>query len=159
MANSPNTYSFLSVQATIVGPGGAIQLGASAGVAEEGITIGPTQDKSKMTFGADGGIMHALDAATPGRAIVRLLKTSPTNAALSIMYNLQKLSPANWGQNTITVTDVNRGDVDSLNTAAFKRLPDVTYDKEGRFNEWEFEGNLDMFLGAGVANVNSLSGI
>lgn len=158
MANSPNTYSFLSVQATIVGPGGAIQIGSSAGVAEEGITLEPVGDKNTMKFGADGAIMHELNAATPGRAVVRLLKTSPINFNLSAMYNLQRLSPANWGQNTITVTDVNRGDVGSLTTSAFKKQPGVTWSKAGPMNEWEFDGSLDMLLGAGVANINSVTG-
>lgn len=159
MANpTPNTYSFLSIQGTIVGPGGAIQIGSSAGVADEGVTVEPTEDKNTMTFGADGAVMHALHAATPGRAVVRLLKTSPINAMLSAMYDFQRLSPANWGQNTIAFLDVNRGDVITLNTAAFKKLPSVAYDKTGRFNEWEFEGSLSMVLGAGVPNVNTASG-
>ena len=40
MANSPNTYSFSSVQATINGPGGnAITIGYSAGPTDEGISV------------------------------------------------------------------------------------------------------------------------
>lgn len=158
MATSPNTYSFESVQGSIVGPGGAIVIGSTAGVAEEGITVEPTEDKNTMTFGADGTVMHALHAATPGRAVVRLQKTSPINAMLSAMYNFQRSSPANWGQNTLAFLDVFRGDVITLTQAAFKRQPSATYDVQGRMNEWELEGVLVMQFGAGVPNVNTASG-
>ena len=43
-----STYSFLDVQATIVGPGGAFSLGSGAGVAEEGISIEPTGEIDTM---------------------------------------------------------------------------------------------------------------
>ena len=42
---SPNmTYSFLDIQATLVGPGGAINLGSGAALDDEGISITPTSD-------------------------------------------------------------------------------------------------------------------
>lgn len=153
-----NTYSFLSIVGTIVGPGGAIQLGSSAGVDPEGITVEPTEDKNTMKFGADGAIMHALHAAKPGKVTVRLLKTSPINAILSQMYNVQQLSPASWGQNIVKFNDINRGDDITLVNSAFSRQPSVTYDVEGRMNEWTFEGMLVEILGLGVANVNTVSG-
>lgn len=154
MANSPNTYSFLSINGTLVGPGGSAILGASAGVAEEGITVEPTEDRNTMTMGADGEVMHALHAARPGRAVIRLLKTSPMNAVLSAMYNFQAGDPANWGNNVLGFADIYRGDAITLTTAAFKKPPSVVYDKPGKFNEWEFEGKIMIILGAGVPNVN-----
>ena len=105
-----------------------------------------------MTLAADGQVMHALHAAAPGRITVRLLKTSPTNALLSAMFNLQQASAANWGQNAVAFSDPSRGDVITLTTAAFVQLPSVTYDKAGRFNEWMFEGSLTMVLGTGVSS-------
>jgi Bacteriophage KPP10, Structural protein ORF10 len=155
---APNTYSFLSIVGSIIGPGGMISLGSSAGVDPEGITIEPTEDKNTMKFGADGAIMHALHAAKPGRATVRLLKTSPINAVLSQMYNIQQLSPASWGQNTIGFRDINRGDHVTLNQSAFAKQPSIVYDVEGKYNEWVFEGILVEILGAGVPNVNTASG-
>lgn len=159
MAATPNTYSFLSVQATIVGPGGAFPLGNSAGAAEEGISVSPLGPKNTMQVGADGAIMHSLHGGNPGRFIVRLLKTSPVNALLSAMYNFQRSSPANWGQNTLVVSDTYRGDLNTLTVAAFVVQPDIVYDKAGRHNEWVFEGNLNELLGAGVPNVNTPSGL
>ncbi|AWJ93320.1 DUF3277 domain-containing protein (plasmid) [Azospirillum baldaniorum] len=153
-----NTYSFLSVQGTIVGPGGAINIGSTAGVASEGITVEPSEDKNTMTMGADGAVMHSLHAASPGRAVVRLLKTSPVNAMLSLMYNFQKSSAANWGGNTIAFSDVDRGDVITLTSAAFRKQPTVVYNVEGPMNEWEFEGVLNIQLGGGTPNLSSMTG-
>lgn len=155
---SPNTYSFVAVQAALVGPGGATQLGNSAGAAEEGITVAPLGEKNTMQIGADDSIMHSLHAANPGRITVRLLKTSGVNAVLSTIYNFQRSSPGNWGLNTITVSDTFRGDICTLSTAAFVGNPTLTYDKAGRFNEWVFDGRLIEQLGAGVPNVNTASG-
>ena len=49
-----NTYSFLDVNAGIVGPGGAFSLGNGAGVSDEGITVAASEDIGAMTIGADG---------------------------------------------------------------------------------------------------------
>src|SRR5690348_11425020 len=96
-----NTYSFLNVQASIVGPGGSFNLGDGAGVTEEGITIERQDDKDAMTIGADGIGMHSLRASKAGTVTVRLLKTSPQNAKLMAMYDLQTLSSTLHGQNVI----------------------------------------------------------
>src|SRR4051812_15698354 len=104
------TYSFMNVQAAISGPGGSFSLGAGVGVAEEGIDLDPVEDKNTMNHGADGPAMHSLHAAKPGLITVRLLKISPANAQLDALYNLQTANPALHGQNTITVSDPQRGD-------------------------------------------------
>lgn len=148
------TYSFLSVQGAISGPGGAFVLGSTAGVADEGITSSMVEEKDLATPGADGALMHTLRASNVGKMAVRLLKTSAINAQLMQMYNLQKANPAIWGQNVITVSDVNRGDNSVLSQAAFVKKPDFTWDKDGKMNEWEFIGILNEQLGAGVPNVN-----
>lgn len=133
-----NTYSFLDVQAAIVGPGGSFSLGAGAGVAEEGITIDPTEELNNMTVGADGQGVHSLHADKSGKITVRLLKTSPTNALLGAMLAFQRTSAANHGQNTITITDTNRGDVVTCQQVAFARVPTNTYAKDAGLIEWNF---------------------
>lgn len=146
-----NTYSFLDVQASIVGPGGGFALGSGSGAAEEGITIEPTSEIDIMTIGADGSPMHNLSADKSGKMTIRLLKTSPTNALLSAMLAFQRGSSANHGQNTLTVTNTNSGDVISGQLVAFAKVPAINYAKEGKFNEWEFNaGIIDVALGAGV---------
>jgi Protein of unknown function (DUF3277) len=145
------TYSFLDVQAAITGPGGAFSIGAGSGNAEEGITIAPTEDVDTMTIGADGTPMHSLHASKGGRVVVRLQKTSPTNALLSQMLALQRSSGALHGQNTITITNTATGDNITCQLCAFGKQPEIKYGKEGGFNEWEFLcGIVDQQLGGGV---------
>lgn len=149
------TYSFKAIQGTLNGPGGSIVIGNSAGPSEEGITIEMIEDKDDMKVGADGSLMHSLRASRAARITVRLLKTSPQNAALSAMYNFQAASVGTlWGQNTINFSDTARGDVISGDTMAFARQAPITYAKDAGMNEWSFQGNVNMLLGAGVPDVN-----
>lgn len=145
------TYSFQDVVATISGVGGSINLAAGAGVAEEGITIEPMEDKSVMTIGADGSGMHSLVANEASTVTIRLLKTSPVNKQLQEMYNQQTKSSANHGKNTITVRDAVRGDNITLTEVAFKKRPTVTYAKEGGLMEWTFDAvKTTAILGSGT---------
>lgn len=145
------TYSFQDVVATISGVGGSINLAAGAGVAEEGITIEPMEDKSVMTIGADGSGMHSLVANEASSVTIRLLKTSPVNRQLQEMYNQQTKSSANHGKNTITVRDAVRGDNITLTEVAFKKRPTVTYAKEGGLMEWTFDAiKTTAILGSGT---------
>lgn len=133
-------YSFLSVNAAMLGPGGVLNLGAGAAVAEEGITISPIEDKNAMTIGADGKGQHSLIASDACSVTIRLLKTSPVNAQLMALYDLQSASPALWGQNVFKIDDASRGDSTIVQAAAFKKKPELTYAKEAGFNEWTFDG-------------------
>ena len=144
-------YSFLNVNAAIAGPGGAANLAAGAQVSEEGITIEPVEDKNMMTIGADGAGQHSLVASDARTATVRLLKTSPMNALLAAMYNVQASSSSLWGRNVITVVDTGLGDAITLQQVAFKKIPSLTYAKEGGMNEWVFDCvKGDQILGAGL---------
>ena len=144
-----STYSFLSVNCSIVGPGGSINLGQGAGASEEGITIEPSEDIDSMVIGADGTPMHSLHANKSGSASVRLLKTSPINQQLMLLYVFQTSNPANHGQNTITLSDNNLGDLVTCRNVAFKRAPNLVYGKEAGMNEWAFTvGQIDRTLGA-----------
>lgn len=150
------TYSFLNVQASITGPGGAFSLGAGSANAEEGITTAFAGEKNTMTMGADGAGMHSLHASNAGKITLRYLKTSPVNAQLSALYRFQKANSANWGQNVIKVSDTQRGDVVSAKQCAFTKHPDLTYAVEGGMIEWEFDViTLDELIGAGVPDVNN----
>lgn len=144
------TYSFLNVQASIVGPGGAFSIGSDAGAAEEGISTSFVEDKNTMTTGAGGDVMHSLHAGKAGQITVRLLKTSPVNQKLSALYNLQTNGGGSLhGLNLITVRDTARGDVVIGREAAFKKHPDLSFAKVGNTVEWVFDvGKLDEMLGA-----------
>lgn len=143
-------YSFLNVNATIAGPGGIVNLAAGAAAAEEGITIEAAEDKNVMTIGADGKGQHSLIASDACTLTVRLLKTSPVNALLMIMYDLQSASSALWGQNVFSIVDSGRNDLTVIQSAAFKKKPTITYAKEGGMMEWTFDGiSANTVLGAG----------
>lgn len=132
-------YSFLNINGSIAGPGGFAQLGSGAAAAEEGISIESAEDKNIMTVGADGQGQHSLVASDAVAVTVRLLKTSPINAILQAMYDLQSASSALWGQNVITFTDNARGDLTLITQAAFKKRVPLTYAKEAGTNEWVFD--------------------
>lgn len=144
------TYSFLNVNATIAGPGGIVNLAAGAAAAEEGITIEASEDKNIMTIGADGRGQHSLVASDAAKVTVRLLKTSPVNALLMIMYDLQSASSSLWGINVFTIVDSGRNDYTVIQQAAFNKKPTITYAKEGGMMEWVFDGiSANTILGAG----------
>lgn len=142
------TYSFLSVSSSINGPNGSFSL--SDGNTEGGITASMRGAKNTLTIGADGSGMNSLHADKSGTITVRLLKTSLTNALLSQMYESDVSDASNWGNNVITIRDVNRGDHVTGAGCAFQKRPDLVYDKEGAANEWIFDvTQLDESLGSG----------
>jgi len=142
-------YSFLDVQAAIVGPGGVINLGVGAAASEEGISIDPTSDLNTMQIGADGEGQHSLSANKSARITVRLLKTSPTNQLLSQMMEFQAASASLHGQNTITIHDSNRGDTITARQVAFSKRPPNAYASQAGMLEWTFDCiKVDSTLGA-----------
>lgn len=146
-----SAYSFLDVLATLVGPGGSFSLGSGVGAAEEGITVAMDEDKNTTLAGADGQITQSLHAANVGLITVRLLKTSPVNRLLSLLYNSQRMSSAIWGRNQINVSDVARGDLVLGSQMAFVKHPDLTWSKDANTNEWQFRGVIQITLGDGNA--------
>jgi hypothetical protein len=148
MAQKAFTYSFADVVATIKGPNGFVSLGNGAGLAEEGISIEFTEEKSTMHIGADGFVAHNLHMSKAGKVTVRVMKVSPTNALLEKMYNADTISSLFHGQNLIMVNQVITGDVYSCQQAAFAKFPHNTYAKEIAMMDWEFNvGVIDVTLG------------
>lgn len=144
-----NTYSFLSVQATFVGPPGFnFNMGFGAAIADEGIEIKMKEDKNTLTTGADANYMHSLHASKAGEVTVKTLKTSPLNAKLMAAYAAQTNSPSLHGQNVIVIRQSDAGDAITLQGVAFKKQPDMKYAKEGDVLEWAFDaGMVDGILG------------
>jgi Protein of unknown function (DUF3277) len=149
------TYSFENFSCSIVGPGGSFNLGYGSGNSEEGITFEMIDDKNKMDIGADGQIMNSLRASKAGRVTVRLLKTAPTNALLSALYNFQSASSTLWGQNVIIGVDTARGDLINTSQMSFVKQADIGYAQDGNMNSWVFVGSIDnMLLGTGTPSAN-----
>ena len=148
------TYAFANIVGTISGPGGVIPIGSGSGVGEGGITVTPTTDKNTMMIGADGSGMNSLMADSSGNVTVRMLKTSATNSALSLMYNYQTQSSLTHGQNTIQFMDIARGDSVTCTGVAFKKQVELTYGKEGGENEWTFDAtSVTIILGVGTPEI------
>lgn len=108
-----------------------------------------TEDKDTMQVGAGGAIMHSLNASDAGRITIRLLKTSPTNALMSAIYNFQKNNPGSWGQNQFRGADTARGDVVTATELAFVRQSPLAFAKDGNINEWVLQGRIFELLGTG----------
>lgn len=138
----------MDTHCTLTSADAVIDVGYGAGVAEEGITFGMAGDKNTMTIGADGEGMHSLHADNSGQVTIRLLKTSPTNAKLMNLYNLQKVDTRKWGKNTITMNNSASGDNATATKSAFKKVPDLANAKDGSIVEWIFDSiKVDMKLG------------
>lgn len=143
-----STYSFMDVSASLSGPTGVIDLGYGSANSEEGIVIAMSGAKNTMTIGADGEPMHSLHADKSGTITVNLLKTSPVNKKLSLMYNAQSQSSATWGNNVIVVRNKASGDMSTARSVAFQKLPDNTNGKAGNTQAWVFDcGKIDQLLG------------
>jgi len=152
------TYSFNDNMCAISGPNGAFNLGYGSCNSEGGISVNMVEDKSTMTIGADGCVMHSLHSGKGATVTIRLLKTSPTNALLSQMYGMDTntagnpQASANHGQNQISIRDLQRNDVITCQQCAFAKFPDMTYAKEGGEMVWTFHaGIVDFVLGSGLA--------
>lgn len=144
-----STYSFKDIKATLTGPGGVVNF--TNGSAKEGITISAVDDKNIMTGGADGSVMHSLQASEARLVTIRQLKTSPENAKLKNMYNFQTQSSLYHGKNVLVLTDPVRGDFITLSLGAFKKTPDNSYAGEGGTMEWTFDfGKCFEVLGTGT---------
>lgn len=142
------TYSFMDITASMTGPTGSVDLGYGSANSEEGITVTMTESKNTMTIGADGEVMHSLHAGKSGTMTVTLLKTSPVNKKLSLMYNAQSQSSALWGNNVIVLRNHASGDITTARSVAFQKQPDHADAKVGNTKSWVFDcGKIDQVLG------------
>ncbi|MGU3521582.1 DUF3277 family protein [Enterobacteriaceae bacterium C23F] len=142
------TYSFMDVTATLSGPTGSVDLGYGSANSEEGITVAMGGPKNTMTIGADGEVMHSLHADKSGNITVNLLKTSPVNKKLSLMYNAQSQSSATWGNNVLVIRNKVSGDYVTARSVAFQKQPDFANAKDGSTVPWVFDGGkIDELLG------------
>lgn len=143
-----SAYSFQDVSCTLVAIGGVLSLGNGAATAEEGIELTREGDKTTRTMGADGSGMYSLHASKAGNITVSLLKTSPMNAKLQALFDVQSLDSTLWGKNVITVTNRNSDDIHVARQVAFKKSPDMKYANDGDIIKWEFYAiAIDSMLG------------
>lgn len=145
-------YSFTDVAGSINGPGGQIPFGMGYGLAEEGITFEQIEAKNKMMTGVEGNALHSMIANDAAKCTIHVLKTSPLNASLNAMYEVQKANPGSWGTNVITTANPITGDQYTGSQGAFKQRPANSYAKDPNQIAWEFDiGTLYVVLGGPVA--------
>lgn len=146
-------YSFKDVKFSMTTPTGTglILGGPDGGVAEEGIKIEPVGNFNEMVRGADGTVMHSLQAGEPATCTITLQKTSYNNAILSALLEAQRAGPAaTWGKNLAVLANAN-GDFLNLVEMAFQKQPGLGYTAKGENVEWVFDvGHYFPVLGAGV---------
>lgn len=141
-------YSFMDISASLTGPTGVIDLGYGSANSDEGIVVTMTEAKNTMTVGADGEVMHSLHAGKSGTITVNLLKTSPVNKKLSLMYNAQTQFSALWGNNVIVMRNKASGDIVTARACAFQKQPDWNNPKVAGTVAWLFDaGKIDEMLG------------
>ena len=137
-------YSFMDISASLTGPTGVIDLGYGSANSDEGIVVTMTEAKNTMTVGADGEVMHSLHAGKSGTITINLLKTSPVNKKLSLMYNAQTLSSALWGNNVIVMRNKASGDIVTARACAFQTQPDWNNPKVAGTVAWVVDaGKID----------------
>jgi len=69
---------------------------------------------------------------------------------LSKLYNYQRTQANFWGINTLSISDVQRGDTGSGSQIAFARHAAITWAEDANINEWAFVGNWLQSLGTGA---------
>ena len=152
MSGENYAYSMLDVNASISGPGGSFSL-SEDGLANEGITV-ESDERVTTQRGAKGNWMHVLHASKGGRVIIRLMKNGKANALLSKMFDLDNVSAANMGQNTISIRNPTVGDSWTAVGCACTRKPSTSYATEGAMMEWDFNvGELNGVLGSGSPSI------
>jgi hypothetical protein len=79
---------------------------------------------------------------------IRLQKISPVNQQLVQLIRTQRSSSAYWGQTTIAIRDMARGDVYNLAGCAWIRFPVNSYAKIGNVLDYELHvAQIDPNLG------------
>jgi hypothetical protein len=132
------TYAFADVSCILSGPGIIVQLGNGGGPSDEGITFEAIEERDRMTIGADGSGFHTLISSRAARILVRLQKTSPSNATLQQALNYQSASSLFWGKNIFSVSNPITGDKANGFGVAFGKQPGNAWAKDPNIIEWEF---------------------
>lgn len=132
------TYSFQDVTATIVGSG-IVNFGYGSNSAKEGISVTQNEPINTMYIGADGEGMHSLKSNKSGTVTIRLMRTSPQNAQLQLMYNAQTISSSLHGNNVITIRDKGNSEICVCRGCAFQKVADRNYGEEAGIQEWVFD--------------------
>jgi len=128
--------------------------GSFAGVAFSGLADGTflsieyNEDIYALLVGADGEATRSRSNNNSGRVTLTLLSTSPTNSALSALFQLDANTAGATGTGPLLIKDQSGSTVIAAEVAWITKIPTVEFGREGTSREWVFEtDNLLMFAG------------
>lgn len=135
------SYSILDVHATIIGPGGIINLGQGSGLAQDGITVNQSEPTNTMQVGLDGAVCHNKSESSAGTISFTFLGVSKAREKLLRMYNFQVRIPGSslHGQNRISIVNNTTGETIVADECAFQNITATGYKKEIDNSTWVFD--------------------
>lgn len=125
-----------------------------AGITVEGfadgefVTVEHDSDAFSDVVGTDGGVSRARSSDERGTITVKLMQTSPTNAAFSAMMQADLDAPGGAGVAPVVVTDLlNEATKHSAMEAWILRPTEASYDRTVGSREWKIRcANLKSFV-------------
>jgi hypothetical protein len=128
-----------------------------AGVPIEGyadgdfLTITHEADAFASIVGSDGNVARSKTNDNRATIEIRLMNTSPTNAALSAIYQADKKAPGGAGVGAFLCVDLNGTSLYTGGNAWIRRAPDPVFGREANERVWTLEvDNLIDFTGGNL---------
>ncbi|MDH3598024.1 MAG: DUF3277 family protein [Candidatus Tectomicrobia bacterium] len=128
-----------------------------AGVPVEGyadgdfITITHASDAFSSVVGTDGAVARSKTMDNRADIELRLMNTSPTNAALSAIYQADKNSPGGAGVGAFLCVDLSGTSLYAAGNCWIKRAPDPVFGREANERVWLLEVDaLQDFTGGNL---------
>ena len=103
------------------------------------LTITRESDTFTSVVGTDGGVARSKTNDNRATIEIRLLSTSPSNAAMSAIFLADKEAPGGAGVGAFLCVDLNGTSLYAAGNTWIKRAPDITYDREATERVWMLE--------------------
>jgi hypothetical protein len=115
------------------------------------ITITHESDAFVSVVGSDGSVARSKTNDHRATVELRLMNTSPTNAALSALYQADINAPGGAGIGAFLCVDLNGTSLYTAGNAWIKRAPDPVFGREPNERVWLLEvDNLRDFTGGNI---------
>lgn len=115
------------------------------------ITITHTADAFTTTVGTDGSVARSKTRDNRATIELRLMSTSPTNAALSAVYQADKNASGGAGIGAFLCVDLNGTSLYAAGNCWIRRPPDPSFGREASERVWTLEVDaLQDFTGGSL---------
>jgi hypothetical protein len=115
------------------------------------ITITKASDAFTTVVGTDGNVARSKTNDLRADVEIRLMNTSPTNAALSAIHLADKNAPGGAGVGAFLCVDLNGTSLYAAGNAWIKRSPDPVFGREASERVWLLEVDaLQDFTGGNI---------